>query len=62
MHSMCQVESDMASASTWADVIDEASFLLGELVGTDLIPEEFAAQASRLSGELADIASELRRA
>jgi hypothetical protein len=48
--------------STWPVVIAEASFLLGELVGTDLIPEEFAEQASRLSAELADIASELRRA
>jgi hypothetical protein len=47
--------------STWSDVIEEASFLLGELVGTDLIPEEFSDQASRLSRELADIASELRR-
>jgi hypothetical protein len=47
--------------STWADVIEESSFLLGELVGTDLIPEEFAEQASRLSYGLADIASELRR-
>jgi hypothetical protein len=47
--------------STWADVIEEASFLLGELVGTDLIPEEFANQSDRLSHELAAIASELRR-
>ena len=47
--------------STWADVISEASFLLGELVGTDLIPEEFAEQADRLSSELADIAAELRK-
>lgn len=44
----------------WPDAIEEASFLLGELVGTDLIPEEFADQASRLSTELADIAAELR--
>jgi hypothetical protein len=51
----------MTKRSTWADVIEEASFLLGELVGTDLIPEEFAEQASRLSYGLADIASELRR-
>jgi hypothetical protein len=47
--------------ASWANVIEEASFLLGELVGTDLIPEEFAEQANRLSGELADIGSELRR-
>jgi hypothetical protein len=46
---------------TWADVIADASFLLGELVGTDLIPEEFADQASRLSAQLADIAAEMRR-
>ena len=51
----------MATRSTWADVIREASDLLGELVGTDLIPLEFADQAARLSGDLADIASELRR-
>jgi hypothetical protein len=47
--------------ATWADVIAEASFLLGELVGTDLIPEEFAEQADNLSAQLADIASEMRR-
>jgi hypothetical protein len=47
--------------TTWADVIAEASFLLGELVGTDLIPEEYAEQADRLSVELADIATEMRR-
>ena len=51
----------MISQRPWADVISEASFLLGELVGTDLIPEEFADQASQLSSDLADIASELRR-
>jgi hypothetical protein len=51
----------MIELAGWADVIAEASFLLGELVGTDLIPEEFADQASRLSSDLADIASELRR-
>jgi hypothetical protein len=42
-------------------VIAEASFLLGELVGTDLIPEEFAEQAGSLSAQLADIASEMRK-
>jgi hypothetical protein len=47
--------------STWADVIGEASFLLGELVGTDLIPEEFAEQADTLSAQLADIANEMRQ-
>lgn len=47
--------------TTWADVIAEASLLLGELVGTDLIPEEFAEQADNLSAQLADIANEMRR-
>jgi hypothetical protein len=47
--------------ATWADVIAEASFLLGELVGTDLIPEEFAEQADSLSVQLADIANEMRK-
>jgi hypothetical protein len=47
--------------TTWADVISEASFLLGELVGTDLIPEEFAEQADRLSAELEEIAAEMRK-
>lgn len=47
--------------TTWADVIAEASFLLGELVGTDLIPEEFAEQADHLSAQLADIATEMRK-
>ena len=47
--------------TTWADVIAEASFLLGELVGTDLIPEEFAGQADSLSVQLADIANEMRK-
>jgi hypothetical protein len=47
--------------ATWSDVIAEASFLLGELVGTDLIPEEFAEQAQNLSTQLADIAAEMNR-
>jgi hypothetical protein len=47
--------------ATWADVIADASLLLGELVGTDLIPEEFADQARSLSLQLADIAAEMRR-
>jgi hypothetical protein len=47
--------------ATWADVVAEASFLLGELVGTDLIPEEFAEHADNLSAQLADIANEMRR-
>ena len=50
----------MAEA-TWASVIDEASLLLSELVGTDLIPEEFAEQADRLARNLREIAFEMRR-
>jgi hypothetical protein len=51
----------MPSQATWADVIAEASDLLSELVGTDLIPPEFEEQAAGLARDLADIAFELRQ-
>jgi hypothetical protein len=57
----CQVVLDMRQMA-WAEVIDEAALLLSELVGTDLIPEEFADQAARLASDLRDIAFEMRRA
>jgi hypothetical protein len=42
-------------------MVTEASNLLSELVGTDLIPPEFEQQAAGLARDLADIAFELRQ-
>jgi hypothetical protein len=51
----------MVRRATWADVIAEASDLLSELVGTDLIPPEFEQQAAGLARDLQDIAWEMRQ-
>jgi hypothetical protein len=41
--------------STWPDTVREASELLLELSGADLLPEEYTEVAMRLGSELAEI-------
>jgi hypothetical protein len=57
----CQDGLDTMERSMWADVVGEASFLLGELAGLDLIPEELEEKAASLSKDLAEMAFEMRR-
>jgi hypothetical protein len=46
---------------TWQDTLREASELLLELSGADLLPDEYSEQAMRLGGELAEIAQQFRQ-
>ena len=42
--------------AAWPDTLREASELLLELSGADLLPDEYSEQAMKLGGELSEIA------
>jgi hypothetical protein len=45
--------------AAWPDTLREASRLLLELSGADLLPDEYSEQAMRLGVELSEIAQQL---